>query len=212
MQCCGRAKNPQGAVLMKTPIHDKGFALLEAMITLVIVVFGVLGLVGLQSRMTVAEMESYQRSQAIVLANDMAQRIMANPKGAPCYVGKEAGNVSSAPAACSGIVGTNAAAIQQQVDADFNAWHNALKGVAEKNTSTGKDVGAMIGARGCIADIDTATPEKRMLVTVAWQGLSETVATPVTCGSGNYLVPGTATASDALRKTVSVAVFSAKLD
>lgn len=195
---------------MKTRIHDKGFALLEAMITLVIVVFGVLGLVGLQSRMMVAEMESYQRSQAIVLANDMAQRIMANPKGAPCYVGKEAGNVSSPPAACTGIAGTNAATIQAQVDADFNAWHNTLKGAAE--TSGGNNVGAMIGARGCIADIDTATPEKRMLVTVAWQGLSETVATPVTCGSGNYLVPGTATASDALRKTVSVAVFSAKLD
>lgn len=195
---------------MNTQLHDKGFALLEAMITLVIVVFGVLGLVGLQSRMMMAEMESYQRSQAIVLANDMAQRIMANPKGTPCYVGKEAGNVSAAPTACGGIAGTNAVAIQAQVDADFTAWHNTLKGVAEK--SGGNNVGAMIGARGCIADIDTATPERRMLVTVAWQGLSETVATPVACGSGNYLIPGTATASDALRKTVSVAVFSAKLD
>lgn len=195
---------------MNTKLHDKGFALLEAMITLLIVVFGVLGLVGLQSRMMMAEMESYQRSQAIVLANDMAQRIMANPKGAPCYVGKEAGNVSAAPAACGGIAGTNAAAIQAQVDADFTIWHNTLKGVAEK--SGGNNVGAMIGARGCIADIDTATPERRMLVTVAWQGLSETVATPVACGSGNYVIPGTATASDALRRTVSVAVFSAKLD
>lgn len=195
---------------MKIRIDQGGFALLEAMITLIIVIFGVLGLVGLQSRMLMAEMESYQRSQAIVLANDMAQRIMANPKGAPCYVGKVVGNGVSTPSACSGLTGTNATTIQEQVNADLTAWHSTLQGVAEKLGGT--NTGAMIGARGCIANIDTATPETRMLVTVAWQGLSETVATPVSCGSGSYLVPGSATASDALRRTVSVAVFSAKLD
>lgn len=182
-----------------------GFALIEAMITVLILVVGLLGLVGLQNRMLIAEMESYQRSQAIILANDMAQRIMANPKGmAGCYAGAAVGTgVSSAPT-CSG------SAAATQASADIAAWHNALLGNAEK-TSGAAAVGAMIGARGCITDID-AVGTAEVLVTVAWQGLTETVATPVACGTGQYTLPGAGTASDAARRTLSIAVRAAKLD
>jgi type IV pilus assembly protein PilV len=191
---------------------NSGFALIEALITLLIVVFGLLGLVGLQSRMLMTEMESYQRSQAIVLADNMAQRIMANPKGAPCYAGAVVGYGTSTVPTCdvSKITGSSPTAVKVQADADLAVWHNALLGVAEKQ-SGGANVGAMIEARGCLADLGAAGVVE-VLVTVAWQGLSETVATPVSCGKDQYKLPGSTAASDAVRRTLSVAVRSAKLD
>jgi type IV pilus assembly protein PilV len=200
---------------------EAGFAIIEALITLFIVVFGLLALVGLQNRMLLVEMESYQRSQAITLAKDMKQRIEANPLGTPCYAGTAVGAGVSAPPTCNAgslVVsrpGTTAeitavkTAVKAQVDADLARWHNALLGVAEKKGSV--NVGAMIGARGCIADIDAAGTSE-VLVTVAWQGLTETVATPVSCGSGQYTLPGAGSASDAVRRTLALAVRAAKLD
>lgn len=183
---------------------SKGAALIEAMITVVILIFGLLGLVGLQSRMATAEMESYQRSQAIILVNDMVQRIATNPQGASCYVADNVG--IGTPPVCDAL----SAPLNAQVTADLLAWHNALQGAAEK-TSGGTSVGAMIGARGCIVDIGDPASMSRLLVTVAWQGLSETIATPVACGTGLYKAPGASTASDAARRTLSVAVGSARL-
>jgi hypothetical protein len=39
---------------------------------------GLFGLLGLQSRVQVTEMETYQRTQALVLLNDMASRLATN--------------------------------------------------------------------------------------------------------------------------------------
>ncbi|WP_232324480.1 type IV pilus modification PilV family protein, partial [Variovorax sp. WDL1] len=65
---------------------QRGATLLEALVTLVIIAFGLLGLVGLQSRLQVSEMEAYQRSQALILLNDMANRIAINRRAAGSYV------------------------------------------------------------------------------------------------------------------------------
>lgn len=198
--------------MLKTrPKLAGGFALIEAMVTVVILIFGMLGLVGLQTRMAVAEMESYQRSQALILVNDMAQRISTNPKGASCYAVNNVGIGATAPVCPS--TSTLSTEIKAQVNADLAAWHAALQGAAEKTAATGgSNVGAMIGARGCIVALNapTATDPLQLLVTVAWQGMSETAAAPVSCGSGAYAAPG-ATASDAARRTLSIAVRTAYL-
>lgn len=206
---------------MNRPLkQEAGFAIIEALITLFIVIFGLLGLVGLQNRMLIVEMESYQRSQAITLAKEMKQRIEANPLGAPCYAGAAIGT-SATPPTCSvnSLVVARPAttteiaaikvAIKTQVDADLARWHNSLLGVAEKKGTA--NVGAMIGARGCVIDID-ATGTSELLVTVAWQGLTETIATPVSCGTGQYTLPGATSASDSARRTVALAVRAAKLN
>ena len=52
---------------------------------MVIIAFGLLGMAGLQMRMQTSEMESYQRSQALLLLNDMANRIAANRNNAASY-------------------------------------------------------------------------------------------------------------------------------
>ena len=63
-----------------------GASMIEVLVTTVILAIGLLGLAGLQSRLGLSEMESYQRAQALVLLQDMANRIATNRADAANYV------------------------------------------------------------------------------------------------------------------------------
>jgi type IV pilus modification protein PilV len=73
-------------VSLQVPRAQAGTSLIEVLVTIVILAIGLLGLAGLQSRLQVSEMESYQRAQALVLLNDMVGRIEANRTNAASYV------------------------------------------------------------------------------------------------------------------------------
>lgn len=60
----------------------KGFTLLEIMIAMVIFAVGMLGLAGIQALSLENSHSSYSRSQAILLAYDMVDRMKANPTAA----------------------------------------------------------------------------------------------------------------------------------
>lgn len=64
----------------------KGFTLLEVMIAMVIFSIGLLGLASLQAISMQNEHASYSRSQAILLAYEMADRITVTPSGSVSYV------------------------------------------------------------------------------------------------------------------------------
>lgn len=63
-------------------IRQNGFTLLEVLVTVVIVSIGLLGLLGLQTVSLVNTQISAARSQASIAADNMANRIRANPVGA----------------------------------------------------------------------------------------------------------------------------------
>jgi len=154
----------------------RGFAILEALVTIVLLSFGILGLVGLQAKMQAAEMESYQRSQALLLLEDMAARLSTNRAVAVDYVtATPVGTGDSEPADCS----VKALGHER----DLCEWSNALKGSAEQ--LGGNAVGSLIGGRGCIDEIAGATPPRYQIV-VAWQGLHQSRAPDFECASGNY--------------------------
>lgn len=152
----------------------RGFTLIEVLVALIILSVGLLGLAALQTRANQAEVESYQRAQAMLLANDIADRIRANSSVPECYgitldaaagtpfVG--AGNVDVFNCAGWGILETRGIA-----DNDIAQWEQQLLGAGETITGTGNSVGAMLAARGCLyynAAARTAT------IVVAWQGLT----------------------------------------
>ena len=56
----------------------RGFTLLEVLIALLVLSVGLLGLASLQTRGLAAGHNAYLRSQAVLLARDMAERIRAN--------------------------------------------------------------------------------------------------------------------------------------
>jgi len=185
-----------------------GFSLIEILVTLVIIMLGLLGLLGVQMRSHQAEMESYQRSQALLLMSDIVQRINANRKAARCYAVTDAalgapylGSGNAAAAACTAW-GTTV--LQTRAVADLTAWDALLKGAAE--TYAGASVGAMIGARGCVS-YDATNDAYR--ISVAWQGLiptvdPTTVDATLTCGKDLY-------GTEAHRRVVSTAVRIADL-
>ena len=185
--------------------RSAGFSLLEILVTLVIVIVGLLGLLGVQVRSHQVELESYQRAQALILLSDFVQRINTNRKAARCYAITDAAAgtpyVGYSNTAASSCTAWGTADLQARAVADLQAWDALLKGAAE--TDGGTLVGAMIGARGCVS-FDPAA--NSYVVTVTWQGLSETAAPPdaVPCAAGLY-------GSEAQRRAVSVSVQFAAL-
>lgn len=156
--------------------NGRGFTLLEILVTIVILAFGLLGVAGLQARIQVAEVEAYQRAQAIVLVQDMVDRLNANRKNGTSYVTGTPAGTGNAEQNCS-VLATVA-------ERDLCEWSNALLGASEKKSGAG--VGAMIGARGCITNPGTTMP-REFRVAVVWQGLSPTIApASTTCGQGQY--------------------------
>lgn len=183
------------------PGRIRGATMLEVLVTLLIIMIGLLGAVGLMVRASSAQMESYQRVQALILLEDMRNRIEANRAVATCYsegaTGTEFGTGYSGTPTCA----AGSAAQNQQAIDDMTQWHSLLLGSAESKGGT--NVGAMLGARGCVSEIDAAN--KIYMVTVAWQGLNPTVAPAVACGKDAY---GTDTLRRALTVTVRIGSLS----
>ena len=150
--------------------------------------------------MQAAEMESYQRSQALVLLEDMGARINANRVAAATYdtnglTPAWVGTGDSQPAVCPGpTVG---------VARDLCEWSNALKGSAEQRS--GNSIGAMIGGRGCIEPIGGTNPPSFRIV-VTWQGLTGTAPPQFTCAQGQY-----GTEAFGLRRAVAKVIAIATL-
>lgn len=205
------------------PARQGGFSMVEILITIVIVVIGLLGIAGLQARAHVAELESYQRAQALVLLYDMVDRINNNRLAASCYaittnttngtpyLGDSAGggHFSTPTSACA----VSSPAINTLANNAINEWDALLQGSAEtKGTSS---VGAMIGARGCVSyDSGTeyidATSGANIAgtgmytVAVSWQGMAESFSPTATCAKNLY-------GSENRRRTVWVTMRLATL-
>lgn len=171
---------------------EKGFSMIEVLVTIVILMIGLLGLAGLQSRALTAQMESYQRAQALILLKDLGDRIDANRKNAGSYV-----TTSLTPYPYLGTdnaITPNCAALAAGKPRDFCEWNNALLGAAEVQSGSA-NVGAMLGARGCVYQVvaPASGVAAQYLVVVAWQGMNSTAAPDVTtavsagkCGYGLY--------------------------
>ncbi|MCY1290009.1 type IV pilus modification protein PilV [compost metagenome] len=181
----------------RTHRHQHGFSLLEVLVAIVILTFGLLGTAGLLAKVYLAEIESYQRTQATLLLQDMAERIGANRTLASSYVTASAiGTGDTQPNSCLAIAAGPAR--------DICEWSNALKGAAEQKSTA--NVGAMLGARGCVTQLQaadstpgTCTPGIYQ-VAIAWQGVHHTAAPAIGCAQGQY---GT---DDAYRRVIAAQV------
>ena len=186
---------------LSTNPRQRGVSMIEVLVTIIILSFGLLGLVGLQSRLQLSELEAYQRSQALILLDDMANRIMNNRNSSTSYV-----TGSDAPLGF-GISCTYDGTSSRQAQ-DSCEWSNALQGAAEMS-GTNK-VGAVVGGRGCIENLGSG----EYLITVAWQGIGPVSAPPdsVACGQNNYNgASDSRCINDLCRRTVSTIVRIANL-
>lgn len=176
--------------------RQRGATLIEILVSLVILMVGLLGLIGLMVQSQRAQLESYQRVQALLLVQDMVARITNNRTAADCYqlVG-DLTATSTAPTAAACAVGS--ANQKARATQDLGDWQNLLAGAAESSGSS--KVGAIAAARGCITkDATTGIFQ----VSVAWQGIDTVGAPPagIACGQGQY-------GNEISRRAVSVTVL-----
>lgn len=171
-----------------------GISMIEVLVTLLILALGLLGVMGLQTRLQQSEVETYQRSQALILLDDMASRLSANRGFADAYV-----TGANSPL---GYGMTCPSSTASQLDIDRKSWCEALQGAAED--SSGAAVGAMLGGRGCVESLGTG----QYLITVAWQGLDSLSppAVGVGCGKNAYDTAGTRCVNDLCRRAVTTIV------
>lgn len=176
-------------------MSQRGFSLLEVLITMFILAVGLLGLAGLQARALTAEMESFSRGQAQLLVNDLADRISANMAHISSYnqsgvtygtghtnacVTANANNLA-AQATCCRL--TTEGGTQTSIAArDLCEWDLALQGIGTANSAGSSKLGGLADARGCVYLTGTTNVYQ---VEVVWQGRDLTGAVPsdITCGS-----------------------------
>ncbi|HET7401627.1 MAG TPA: type IV pilus modification protein PilV [Usitatibacter sp.] len=167
---------------------QRGFSMIEVLITIALLMVGLLGLAGLQTRVTTAELEAYQRAQALVIVQDIVDRMEANKKNIASYVANDIG-----------VAGTIDCTGKSGADLDLCQVNNALVGTQEH--ANGASLGSMIGGRACI----TSPAANVYIVNVVWQGITPTVApTGIACGTNAF-------GDEKLRRAISMPVRVATL-
>jgi type IV pilus assembly protein PilV len=113
-------------IAMNTPEHRRGasgFTMLEVLISIVVIAFGLLGVAGLQAFALKNNQSASLRSVATVLATDMIDRIKANSKGATDGYYNETSSTAVAPASIAGCLNnTGCTSPQQLAQNDLFEW------------------------------------------------------------------------------------------
>lgn len=150
----------------------RGFTLLEVLIALVVLAFGMLALARTIGRSSQEEMEAYQRTQAMTVAGELVDRIRNNPKQAIQYVGDY---VPSGPVEdCTALPATDF------VGRDQCEFRNRLRGADIFDAEAA--IGAPIAARACVVSV----APNIYVIAVAWQGMLATAPADSPCGTGAF--------------------------
>ena len=171
---------------------EAGATMLEVLVSIAIVAIGLLGLAGLQARLQLSDFEAYQRSQALLLLQDMADRISVNRSSAASYITANPLGTGDSPASdCTSLSGQQAK--------DSCEWSKEIQGATE--VLDGNKVGTLLGAKGCVS----SPAANQYVVTIVWQGSTPTVSPAITCGSGSFNSGG-ACINDLCRRSASTVV------
>jgi type IV pilus assembly protein PilV len=183
---------------------QSGFTLIEALVTAFILAVGIMGIVSLLSLSKVSQHASIQRTRAVVLADDILERIRRNPAGMSVYnvglsapLGDASRGTEPVPNCQSGTC-----APDELARYDLWAWERLLDGSSAIVTDGGAYT---VGVRNVRACIDFTADDGRQNtgivdVVIQWQGLQETADAVVSGGT----VCGDAAAEDTTRRQVIV--------
>jgi len=121
--------------------QQRGLSLLEVLVAIVILTIGLLGVARMQASGLVSTDRAYQRSQATVLAYDIADRMRANPSSFNNYLSDtmEAADAT----AQSGCVSTSGCTTAQMAENDLYEWNAALQAALPGAVGTVSQAGTL---------------------------------------------------------------------
>ena len=183
---------------------ESGFTLIEALVTAFILAVGIMGIVSLLSMSKVSQHASIQRTRAVVLADDILERIRRNPAGMSVYdMGLSAplggASIGAEPVPnCQSAICTPA----ELATHDLWAWERLLDGASAIVTDGGAST---VGLSAVSACIDFTADDGRQNtgivdVVIQWQGLQETADAVISGGT----ICGGAAGEDSTRRQVIV--------
>ncbi len=107
---------------MYSSIKTKGFTLIEVLIAMIILAFGLLGLAGLQASGLKQNLSAHQRSQATTLAYDFSDRVRTNSMQRITYVDDSAGDGTEKDSCLT----TAGCSPEDMAKHDIFAWKNQI--------------------------------------------------------------------------------------
>ena len=139
---------------------NTGFTLIEVLIAMVILAFGLLGLAGLQASGLKQNQDAHFRSQATTLAYDFADRVRTNSSQRGTYVANSAGN-GTQTASCLTTAGCTAT---QMADHDISVWKSQITSTIPSGT------GAMtqIAGAGTVCPPASGCNDDVFTITISW--------------------------------------------
>lgn len=146
----------------RTAFRDSGFTLVEALVALVVLSIGMLGIAALYVDSLRTGRDAVTRSNAVMLASDMADRIRANRQGGANYV-KAVTDVGTSNSNClqGGTSGSCTSAVMAAHD--ISQWNTALAAALPSGTGSIAFVAA------------TATTAAIYTITVNWIDSGQTL-------------------------------------
>jgi type IV pilus assembly protein PilV len=196
---------------------QSGFTLIEALVAAFVLAVGIMGIVSLLSLSKVSQHESIQRARAVVLADDILERIRRNPAGMSVYrcatfsveppdicLEIERKPLGDAGRGAEPVPNCHSATCSKTELAahDLWTWERLLDGASAIVTDGGAPT---VGLRNVSACINFTADDGRQNtgivdVVIQWQGLQETADAVVSGGT----VCGDAAAEDTTRRQVIV--------
>ena len=183
---------------------QSGFTLIEALVTAFVLAVGIMGIVSLLSLSKVSQHESIQRTRAVVLADDILERIRRNPAGISVYHMGLSAPLGGASIGAEPVPNCQSATCtpDELATHDLWAWERLLDGTSAIVTDS---EASTVGLRDVSACIDFTADDGRLNtgivdVVIQWQGLQETADAVISGGT----VCGDATAEDTTRRQVIV--------
>ncbi len=163
--------------------RNRGFTLIEVLITLVVFAIGLLTVAGLQAVSKKANYDALQRTTATLLAHDIIERMRANATQLDEYIrppGSELGGATQ-PVPNPDCVAT-ACNPTQLAFRDLYDWERALDGATELVGAA--LTGGLVDPTACIQGAFGGAAGQ-YTVAIAWRGVTE-LSNPVihACGAG----------------------------
>ena len=137
----------------------RGFSLIETLVALVVLSIGLLGIAALHIDSVRNGQSALQRTRAVNIAADMADRVRANPLGNyNIGAGFAAAQPSKLCADGPGAVATDPCTVAQMTAYDIWDWRTSLQS---------ENAAGLPGGQGNIELDDTTDPDS-LVITVSW--------------------------------------------